>query len=54
MEQKEYVSLKKQYSQIIGGNIGALASQDDTQEIQVWHTRNNRHAGRLSGLSAYK
>ena len=36
MEQKEYVSLKKQYSQIIGGNIGTLASQDNAQEIKSY------------------
>lgn len=29
-----------------------LASQDDAQEVQVWHTRNNHLAGRLNGLSA--
>ena len=31
----------------------ALASQDDAHEVQVWHTRNNDHAGLLSGLSAH-
>lgn len=43
---------------VIGGSIGAwaryatLASQDDAQEIQVWHSRNNHLTGRLGGLSA--
>lgn len=30
-----------------------LASQDNAQEVQVWHTSNNDHAGLLSGLSAH-
>ena len=30
-----------------------LASQNDAQEVQVWHTRNNHLAGRLNGLSAH-
>ena len=42
MEQKEYVSLKKQYSQIIGGNIGALASQDNVQEIKSYSMSMNK------------
>ena len=42
MEQKEYVSLKKQYSQIIGGNIGALASQDNAQEIKSYSMSMNK------------
>ena len=34
------------------GRYAALASQDDAQEVQVWHTHNNHLAGLLSGLSA--
>ena len=34
------------------GRYAALASQDDAQEVQVWHTYNNHLAGLLSGLSA--
>ena len=36
------------------GRYATLASQDDAQEIQVWHTRNNHLSGRLGGLSANK
>ena len=36
------------------GRYADLASQDDAQEIQVWHTHNNHLAGRLSGISANK
>lgn len=41
----------------IGGSLGryaTLASQDDAQEVQVWHTNNNHLAGCLGGLSANK
>lgn len=34
------------------GRYAALASQDDAQEVQVWHTHNIHLAGLLSGLSA--
>ena len=27
------------------GSYATLASQDDAQEVQVWHTHNNHHAG---------
>ena len=27
------------------GRYATLASQDDAQEVQVWHTHNNHHAG---------
>ena len=30
-----------------------LASQDEAQEVQVWHTCNNNHTSWLSGLSKY-
>ena len=36
------------------GRYATLVSQDDAQEIQVWHNPNNHHAGRLSGISANK
>ena len=36
------------------GRYADLASQDNAQEIQVWHTRNNHLSGRLGGLSANK
>ena len=35
------------------GRYATLASQNDAQEVQVWHTTNNHLAGLLSGLSAY-
>lgn len=35
------------------GRYATLASQDNAQEIQAWHTSNNDHAGLLSGLSAH-
>ena len=35
------------------GRYATLASQDNAQEIQVWHTRNNHLSGRLGDLSAY-
>ena len=35
------------------GRYATLASQDDAQEVQVWHTCNNHLAGWLSVLSAY-
>ena len=35
------------------GRYATLASQDDAQEIQVWHTSNNHYADCLGGLSAY-
>lgn len=35
------------------GWYATLASQDDAQEIQVWHTPNNHLAGCLGSLSAY-
>ena len=31
-----------------------LASQDDAQEVQAWHTSNNHHTDSPAGLSAYK
>ena len=36
------------------GRYAYLASQDDAQEIQVWHTNNNHHADGIGGLSANK
>lgn len=35
------------------GWYATLASQDDAQKVQVWHTRNNHHTGLLSGFSAH-
>ena len=35
------------------GRYATLASQDDAQEIQVWHTCNSHHADCLGGLSAH-
>ena len=35
------------------GRYAYLASQDDAQEIQPWHTCNNHHADCISGLSTY-
>ena len=35
------------------GRYATLASQDDAQEIQVWHTSNNHHADCIGGLSAH-
>ena len=35
------------------GRYATLASQDNAQEVQVWNTSNNDHAGLLSGLSAH-
>ena len=45
-------SHRRQYRSM--GRYEALASQDDAQEVQVWHTRNNHYTGRLSDLSANK
>ena len=36
------------------GWYATLASQDDAQEIQVWHTSNHHHADCIGGLSANK
>ena len=35
------------------GRYATLASQDDAQEIQVWHTFNKHYADCFGGLSAY-
>ena len=35
------------------GRYATLASQDDAQKIQVWHTSNHHHADCLGGLSAH-